>query len=326
MQANELRKRLPELTARRPVCVLGSAVIDVIADAYSLPWRGCDIELQQQSVNIGGCALNIALTLSRLGVEAKNALPVGVGTWASIIRSSLQAQGIQSEIHTDEGDNGWCLALVEPDGERTFMSFRGVEHQWNQAWLDRLELAPGTLLSLSGYQLAGPCAELLVSWLETLEGVTPYIDFGPRIADIPAPLLERIMACKPIISLNRQEAAVVAGWLDVPPQDMQEICSAWLVRFSSPLIVRLDKEGAWFACAEGIALAAPFPTKVVDTIGAGDSHAGGTLAGLAAGWRLGDAVCLGNAVASWVVGHRGGDCAPTYAELNEALLLADEHV
>jgi sugar/nucleoside kinase (ribokinase family) len=36
-------------------------VIDVIADAYALPWRGCDIELQQQSVNVGGCALNIAV-------------------------------------------------------------------------------------------------------------------------------------------------------------------------------------------------------------------------------------------------------------------------
>ena len=41
-----------------------------------------------------------------------------------------------------------------------------------------------------------------------------------------------------------------------------------------------------------------FPATVVDTIGAGDSHAGGTLAGLAAGWRLADAVTLGNAVAA----------------------------
>jgi hypothetical protein len=34
---------------------------------------------------------------------------------------------------------------------------------------------------------------------------------------------------------------------------------------------------------------------------------GGTLAGLAAGWSLADAVLL---VAAWVVSHRGGDCAP----------------
>ena len=323
MKAGELHSRLPTLKATRPVCVLGSAVIDVIADAYSLPWRGCDIELQQQSVNIGGCALNIALTLSRLGIDTKNALPIGQGTWADIIRSSLEKQGIESEIHTNIGDNGWCLALVEPDGERTFMSFRGVEHQWNQQWLDKLQLAPGTLLSLSGYQLAGPCAELLVNWLESLNEVTAFIDFGPRIADIPAPLLARIMACKPIVSLNRQEAAIAAEWLKVAADDIEGICSAWIERYDVPLIVRLDKQGAWYGSHAAIGLAAAFPANVVDTIGAGDSHAGGTLAGLAAGWSLADAVCLGNAVASYVVSHRGGDCAPHLEQLNEALLLAD---
>lgn len=326
MNACELRARLPELAAKRPVCVLGSAVIDVIADAYALPWRGCDIEMQQQGVNIGGCALNIAITLSRLGIAAQNALPIGQGTWADIIRSSLKKQGIRSEIHTDSGDNGWCLALVEPDGERTFMSFRGVEQQWNDNWLDRLSLTPGTLLSLSGYQLAGPCAELLVSWLETLREVTAFIDFGPRIADIPQPMLARIMACKPIVSLNRQETAIAATWLNIAPDDIAGIGHAWQERYDSPLIIRLDKEGAYYADQHGSGLTAPFPTTVVDTIGAGDSHAGGTLAGLAAGWSLADAVCLGNAVASYVVSHRGGDCAPSYAQLGEVLLLAHENV
>ena len=64
---NSFARRLETLYATRPVTVLGAAVIDVIADAYALPWRGCDIELKQQGVNIGGCALNIAIALKRLG-------------------------------------------------------------------------------------------------------------------------------------------------------------------------------------------------------------------------------------------------------------------
>ncbi|EFJ5146239.1 hypothetical protein BX88_20825 [Escherichia coli O26:H11 str. 2010EL-1699] len=60
MSGARLHTLLPELTSRQPVMVVGAAVIDVIADAYALPWRGCDIELKQQSVNVGGCALNIA--------------------------------------------------------------------------------------------------------------------------------------------------------------------------------------------------------------------------------------------------------------------------
>ncbi|AUW09164.1 PfkB family carbohydrate kinase [Klebsiella michiganensis] len=316
-----LMQRLPTLGNKRPVTIVGAAVIDVIADAYALPWRGCDIELQQQSVNIGGCALNIAVALKRLGMEADNALPVGQGVWADIIRNNMAREGLSSRIDGVTGDNGWCLALVEPDGERTFMSFSGVENQWNPAWLAQLTVPPQSLVSLSGYQLASPCGEVLVHWLESLRDITPYIDFGPRIADIPETLMQRIMACKPVISLNRQEAEIAAERFRLPVTT-EAFGQAWLKKFAMPLIVRHDEEGAWYFSAEEQGLAAPFPVAVVDTIGAGDSHAGGTLAGLASGWTLGESVLLGNAVASWVVGHRGGDCSPT----REALLLAHKDV
>ncbi|MDY4349941.1 PfkB family carbohydrate kinase [Pectobacterium brasiliense] len=325
MKASELAAKLDGLTTRQPLTIIGAAVIDVIADAYALPYRGCDIELKQQSVNIGGCALNIAIALKRLGIAAQNALPVGQGVWADIIRHSLEKQNITTVVQTDSGDNGWCLALVEPDGERTFMSFSGVENQWSDSWLASLSVASGSLVYLSGYQLAAPCGERLVSWLENLHNVTPFIDFGPRIADIPAGLMARIMALHPVVSLNRQEADVAADLLGVSA-DVQTLGRAWRAAYRAPVIIRQDKAGAWYFDAASEGIVAPFPATVVDTIGAGDSHAGGTLAGLAAGWSLADAVTLGNAVAAYVVSHRGGDCAPTLAELRARLLLADENV
>lgn len=310
---------LATLTATRPVTVLGAAVIDVIADAYALPWRGCDIELKQQGVNIGGCALNIAIALKRLGIETQNALPVGHGVWADIIRNAMAKQDLHSAIEAESGDNGWCLALVEPDGERTFMSFSGVENQWQQSWLDALNVPPGSLVSLSGYQLASPSGERLTRWLEGLRDVTAFIDFGPRIADIPDALMSRIMACKPIVSLNRQEADIAA---ERAGMHVDTLGAQWQQRFAAPLIVRHDKDGAAWYDGDASGYVPAFSATVVDTIGAGDSHAGGTLAGLAAGWSLADAVRLGNAVAAWVVSHRGGDCAPT----REALLLAHKDV
>ncbi|MDX7497245.1 PfkB family carbohydrate kinase [Raoultella ornithinolytica] len=325
MNAQQLTDKLATLKAQRPVTVLGAAVIDVIADAYALPWRGCDIELQQQSVNVGGCALNIAVTLKRLGIDAQNALPIGQGVWAEIIRQRLAKEGLTSVISQADGDNGWCLALVEPDGERTFMSFSGVENQWCDAWLERVHAPSGSLVYLSGYQLASASGERLVSWLERQPQVSAFIDFGPRIADIPETLMTRLMtrlmALKPLVSVNRQEAVIAAEAHGFSPE-VSAFGAAWLKKYAAPLIVRLDKEGACYFSPQESGLAAPFPTTVVDTIGAGDSHAGGTLAGLAAGWSLGEAVTLGNAVAAWVVGHRGGDCAPH----REALLLAHKNV
>ena len=309
---SDFARHLEALQATRPVTVLGAAVIDVIADAYALPWRGCDIELKQQGVNIGGCALNIAIALKRLGITAQNALPVGHGVWADIIRNAMAKQDLHSAVEAETGDNGWCLALVEPDGERTFMSFSGVENQWQQPWLDTLDVPPTSLVYLSGYQLASPCGGLLTTWLEGLHNVTAFIDFGPRIADIPDSLMARIMACQPIVSLNRQEAEIAAERFGMDPESLG---GQWQKRFASALIVRHDKDGAGYFNGDDSGYVPAFPATVVDTIGAGDSHAGGTLAGLAAGWSLADAVQLGNAVAAWVVSHRGGDCAPTRDEL-----------
>lgn len=68
MNGARLLTLLPTLHTRRPLTVIGAAVIDIIADAWTLPRRGGDLELQQQSVNVGGCALNIAVALKRLGV------------------------------------------------------------------------------------------------------------------------------------------------------------------------------------------------------------------------------------------------------------------
>lgn len=321
MNTSRLAELLPGLTTRQPVTVVGAAVIDVIADAYALPWRGCDIELKQQGVNVGGCALNIAVALKRLGIDAGNALPLGQGVWAEIIRNRMAKEGLHSLIETTQGDNGWCLALVEPDGERTFMSFSGVENQWNAGWLAQLTIPPDSLIYLSGYQLASPCGELLVQWLEGLDRVMPFIDFGPRIGDIPDALMARILACRPLVSLNRQEAEIAAERFGLS-LDVEGLGAQWVKRFAAPLIVRHDKEGAWYFSAQSSGCVPAFPTTVVDTIGAGDSHAGGMLAGLASGWSLADAVLLGNAVASWVVGHRGGDCAP----FREELLLAHKDV
>lgn len=47
MNRDYLLTLLPALHTRRPLTVIGAAVVDIIADTWTLPWRGCDIELQQ---------------------------------------------------------------------------------------------------------------------------------------------------------------------------------------------------------------------------------------------------------------------------------------
>ncbi|TCV96814.1 PfkB family carbohydrate kinase [Biostraticola tofi] len=311
---------LQSLANRVPVMVIGAAVVDVIADAYTLPHRGSDVELHQQGVNVGGCALNVAIALHRLGINSVNALPMGQGVWASIVRDKLNEYGIISVTETTKGDNGWCLALVEPDGERTFLSVSGVENLWDAQMLTAISPPADSWIYLSGYQLTSRSGDVLVCWLEQLD--LPYrllLDFGPRLADLSDDMFARVMALKPLVTVNREEAALL--WRERLGQttsyDSTQLLQQWRARFACPLVVRLDREGAGFCDELHMAWINALPTTVVDTIGAGDSHAGGMLAGLASGWSLGQSVALGNAVASYVVSHRGGDCAPDGAELRD---------
>ena len=325
MVLNEFINTLATLNNKRQIGIIGAAVIDVIADAYSLPYRGSDIELHQQSVNVGGCALNVAITIQRLGLESLNALPMGQGTWSELIRNDLNKKGITSIIQNDSGDNGWCLALVEPDGERTFLSVSGVENQWTTALLAQISLSDNALLYVSGYQLASNTSGIIIDWLESLnKSIQIYVDFGPRIADIAPDVLNRLLALNVIITLNRQEAEYIQMyWLNIAEYsslNAEFLSKAWHQRYNIPLVIRVDKDGVFYSNRDESGWVPAFAAKVVDTIGAGDSHAGGVLAALASGWSLEQSVRLGNAVASFVVSHRGGDTAPKRDELIEYLM------
>ncbi|MDD1824900.1 PfkB family carbohydrate kinase [Photobacterium sp. ZSDE20] len=314
MPHSSLVQLIPTLQNKRQLCLIGAAVVDIVTETPALPKRGTDVELTEKGIHVGGCALNIAIALKKLGVDSVNALPIGQGKWADIITTAMTEKGLTSSLQDPSGDNGWCLALVEPDGERTFLSVSGVENNWNQQALEQLDLQDNAIVYLSGYQLSSPCGEQIVSWLETLpNGIELFIDFGPRIGDIPKPVFERLIKLKPTVSLNRQEAEVLGM------QDINTFVEQWHNHYGCPLILRIDSDGALFATQDGYGNVAPFKATVVDTIGAGDTHAGGVLAGLASGWELPDAILLGNAVASYVVSHVGGDCAPSVDEITDYL-------
>ncbi|MGF1871570.1 PfkB family carbohydrate kinase [Photobacterium indicum] len=314
MPHNALLELIPKLNNQRQLCVVGAAVVDIVVDTPKLPERGGDTEVTEKGIHVGGCALNIAITLKRLGIDSLNALPLGKGNWATLIESAMAEKGVNSVLRNDNGDNGWCMALVEPDGERTFVSVSGVENQWTRSLFASLTLADDALVYVSGYQLASESGEVLVSWLESLPTtVDVFVDFGPRIADIPPKLFSRLLVLKPIVSLNRQEAEVLGM------TSADTFTTSWFDKYQCPLILRIDSDGALFTDSNMSGCVSPFKANVVDTIGAGDSHAGGVLAGLVSGWELPDAVLLGNAVASFVVSHRGGDCAPSQTEIADYL-------
>ena len=308
--------KLDTLVPERAICVLGAAVIDQIMAVPTLPYRGADIEAKNRQMHIGGCGLNIASALHRLKIPSLNAFLIGNGMGTNQISNYLQARGIEVHLPKIDGDNSWCLALVEPDGERSFVTATGVENDWTQDILCQLDIQPNSLIYLSGYQLVPSADEAIVSWLESFgHAVEVVIDFGPRIEQISPDIMARLFALNSIVTVNRDEARIIG--IDHP---VEEAAANWSNRNDCPLIVRRDKDGAYFHQSEqNNGWVEPYAADVKDTIGAGDSHAGGLLAGLSANWSLIDAIRLGNAIASYVVERTGGDCSPDLDALQRHL-------
>lgn len=118
------------------ILILGSAVIDVIVTIDRLPLAGEDIPGLQKGMLVGGCAFNVSKILDGLQIPHDLCVPVGQGMYADRIREALHEGGHEILIEDDREDNGYCLSLVEKNGERTFISIDGIEtngrtHGWN---------------------------------------------------------------------------------------------------------------------------------------------------------------------------------------------------
>ena len=131
---------MSEWEAVTPVLVIGGAVGDLVMTLPRLPTSGEDIEAQPQARQIGGCAFNVARALVRLETPVINGMPVGNGEWGSAVEAAMGELGLEVLLRHGQMDNGWCLALVEPNGERTFITVSGCESQWNKAQLATLPL------------------------------------------------------------------------------------------------------------------------------------------------------------------------------------------
>ncbi|WJV54321.1 PfkB family carbohydrate kinase [Pectobacteriaceae bacterium CE90] len=299
--------------AKVPVVAIGGAVCDMVLSVERLPFSGEDIEAEDGGRQVGGCAFNVARALCQLQVPVINGMPVGNGHWGQMVEQAMTKLGLPVLLRNQERDNGWCLALAERDGnDRTFVSITGCESIWTPELLQRLSPPENALIYASGYELAGETGAALREWLLN-QPQRKLLDPGPRIADIPATFFQALPGTNTMLTLNRDETRYLCGGGDTVAQ-----ASHYAKQNGLWLICRLDKAGAWICPPDAAAQEVPaYKVDVVDTIGAGDAHCGGLLAGLAADWSLHDAVDLANRVAACVVASQGAAGAPDWKELQQ---------
>jgi len=274
---------------------VGNAVVDLLLELPELPRSGDDVTATGARTVVGGSATTI-VAARRQGLDAAYAGGHGTGPFGDLVRAALAAEGVAVLAPPAAGrDTGWDVAIVEPGGERTFLTVVGAEAEGDPTGV---VLAAGDLLHVSGYALVRePSGPAIARWVADLRGdVTVLVDPGPLGAAIPPEVLAPVAARADWWSANAAEAAHA-------PEG------------PAHLLVRRGADGC---LVDGVAVPG-FAVDAVDTNGAGDVHVGVFLAGLAEGLDPRAAARRANAAAAIAVTRRGPTGAPTRAELDAFL-------
>jgi sugar/nucleoside kinase (ribokinase family) len=309
------------------VISLCSILIDQAVEVPGIPERGGGMLATGARTQVGG-GFNLVAAVARQGIECVYAGVHGTGRNGDMIRTALADEGVRLALQPRSAvDSGFCIAMIEPDGQPSFITMPGVESTLVAADLAGLDVRASDVIAISGYDLLYPVSGVTISrWLASSDwsagtGPRVLLDPGPLLMEIPAAILDSVLASVDLLTLNQREARLFAQADDLAGADLvQAVRRGGRVHPATTVVVR---EGARGCCASGGAagdevmhVAAP-RVAAVDTTGAGDAHSGVLASELLRGSRLADALLTANRAAAHSVTRSGPATAPTRAELQQ---------
>ncbi|MGP6170388.1 PfkB family carbohydrate kinase [Microbacterium sp. A204] len=305
----------------------GQALVDLTIEIPDLPARGQNVMASSVAQYAGG-AVTVLLAAARLGAECVHAGSLGAGPHGDAIRAALAADGIEASapVVTTQ-DTGVCVVLVEPSAERTFVTTLGAEREITVDSLSTADVRAGDLVCVTGYSLAVEQTRApLLEWLTSLpEEAVVVLDPGAAFVALPAEVRDAMLACTHIWTSNAEEATdlLAVRGVAVEASDREIVAQARalapVMRSDAVVIVRDGAEGCAVYVAGETTYVPGFPQTPIDTNGAGDTHTGALLAGIAEGAAWVEACRRANATAAIKVTRRGPTTAPTAAEVEEFL-------
>ena len=182
------------------------------------------------------------------------------------------------------------------------MSHHGAEYTVQKEWMKDYDSNDYGLCYICGLEIEEPTGVNLLEYLEENQNLEFFFAPGPRVMHIAKEKLNRMLALKPIIHLNELEAEAITGISDI-----KEAGRHLHALTGNHVIITLGVQGTFYIEKDGTEGMIPsVPAEhVVDTIGAGDSHAGSVIACLTNDMTLHDSIAYANKVAAATVGVKG---------------------
>lgn len=286
-------------------------------------------EVENFTKRIAGAELNVAIGLSRLGLNVGWVSRVGNDAFGRFTLQQLKKEGINYHQVTVDGRYPTGFQIKSKTTEGTdpnveyFRKGSAASHL-STADYNRDYFGSARHLHLSGVAaaLSDPSLALCHLAAREMRAMGKTLSFDPNLRPVLWPS-QQVM----IEQLN--QLAFAADWV-LPGLKEGQILTAqstpegiadfYLERGVQAVIIKTGPDGAWFKTAAGdrAAVEAIKVSQVVDTVGAGDGFAVGIISALLEGETIEQAVQRGNKIGSLAIQAIGdSEGLPTRAALAE---------
>lgn len=278
------------------VVLLGDINIDLLLEIPDYPAEGGEAIAVRQTTGLGGSATNTAITLARLGYEARLLGRVGADAWGKRAMADLNLAGVRLDwVSTDDNEPTQLnIVTVTPGGERTMFAYRGANARLGTELVVPSLFDNASLLHLSGYAfLARPQLDAAI----TAIGIAKLRNI-PITLDIPAGIVTQIAPT--MLSVLGQIDTVMLGESDLfalAAASPAVLLQAGVRR----VVIKRGRDGSSLY-ERMVEIHVPgFEANVVDTTGAGDAFAAGMIVGVVQQLELAECGKMGNALGACAV-------------------------
>lgn len=301
---------------RGAVVCLGIMVADVVGRPLrSVPDPGRLVLVDEMSLHTGGCAINAATALGRLGVPVEVIGKVGADPFGDFLMSALAKRGIGNRgVKRDaEAGTSATMVMVEPDGERRFVHYIGANARLTLRDVEFEMISSASILHIAGALVmpgidGEPTAEILRRAREA--GCITFLD---TVWDDTGRWMQLLRPCLPYVDYfipSLPEAQALTGF-----DDPYSAGKALLDEGVETAGIKMGADGCLVLTREGEHLRLPaYDVSAVDATGAGDAFAAGFIAGVWQGWPLVETVRLANAAGALSVTGLGASGGVTTLE------------
>ena len=278
---------------------------------------------------LGGCAGNIAVGTSRLGLNTMMFSCVGQDEMGAFLKQELSKEGVNIDLlyETAQHLTGLVLLGVKPPNDFPLIFYRTqcadmqlMPHHISKSDLEQSKaiLITGTGLSTVSMRETTKHVINLARNAETL--VILDLDYRPVLWGLTAlgngetrycHSLEVSNAYQEILThcdliVGTEEEICIAGGHDDLTASLNHIRTFT----QAPVVIKLGEQGASvdFGRDSKVLKSRPFPVEVLNVLGAGDGFMSGLLSGLLQGKSWEESTTFANACGALVVTRHG--CAP----------------